>query len=80
MSRTTVLALLATLALALVIHGAAVSPAEAPARPAAPALASARFFVLLPDGRVEISDAWHRRVFRWDGHHWLETESRALDR
>jgi hypothetical protein len=65
---------------ALVIYGVTASPAEAPPRASAPALAAARFFVLLPDGRVEISDAWNRRVFRWDGHRWLQTESRSLPR
>ena len=77
-SRIVVVALLFGI-IALVIYGVTVSPAEAP-RPAAPALAAARFFVLLPDGRVEISDAFNRRVFRWDGHRWLETESRSLPR
>ena len=69
------------LALALAIYGATVSPADAPPpRPTPPSLSAARFFVLLPDGRVEITDAWSRRVFRWDGHRWLETESLALPR
>ena len=69
------------LALALAIYGATVSPADAPQpRPTPPSLSAARFFVLLPDGRVEITDAWSRRVFRWDGHRWLEAESLALPR
>jgi hypothetical protein len=76
------LSLLASLlALGLAMYGARVSPADAPApRPVSPALAAARFFVLLPDGRVEITDAWSRRVFRWDGHTWAQVESRALPR
>ena len=64
--------------LALSIYGATVSPAEAPARASAPAaLSASRFFVLLPDGRVEMSDAHTRRVFRWNGSRWLELESRT---
>ncbi len=64
------------LALALAVYGATVSPADAPPpRPTPTSLAAARFFVLLPDGRVEITDAWSRRVFRWDGHRWMQTES-----
>ena len=70
------------LALALAVYGASVSPAEArpQPRPAPTSLSAARFFVLLPDGRVEITDAWSRRVFRWDGHRWTETESLSLQR
>ena len=65
------------LALAFAIYGATVSPAAAPApRPSAPSLSAARFFALLPDGRVELSDAHTRRVFRWDGQQWLELDAR----
>ena len=32
----------------------------------------------LPDGRVELSDAWGRRVFQWDDGRWIEAESLAL--
>jgi hypothetical protein len=80
--RTVVLSLaVSMLALALAIYGATVSPADAPPpRTAGPSLPAARFFVLLPDGRVEITDAWARRVFRWDGRRWIETESLALRR
>ena len=42
-------------------------------------LAAARVFMLLPDGKVEITDAWARRVFRWDGHHWIEVERTRLE-
>jgi len=66
------------LVLALAIYGVTVSPAEAPPRPAQPSLSASRFFVLLPDGRVEMTDAYTRRVFRWDGRRWLELESRAI--
>ena len=64
------------LALVLALYGVGVSPADAPQRrPTPTSLSASRFFVLLPDGRVEISDAVSRRVFRWDGHRWLETDS-----
>jgi len=80
--RTIVLSLVVSmLALALAIYGATVSPAEPPqARPPAPSASASRFFVLLPDGRVEITDAWSRRVFRWDGHRWTEIQSLTLPR
>lgn len=80
--RTVVLSLVASmLALALAVYGAALSPAEPPqTRPPAPSASASRFFVLLPDGRVEITDAWSRRVFRWDGRRWTEIESLALPR
>jgi hypothetical protein len=79
--RVVVLSVVALLALGVVVYGATVSPAEAPyPRPVPSSLGSSRFFVLLPDGGVEITDAWSRRVFRWDGHRWAETESRSLPR
>jgi hypothetical protein len=66
----------ALLALGLAIYGARVSPAEAPAtRPPATSLSAARFFVLLPDGRVEISDGISRRVFKWNGQQWTQVDS-----
>ena len=69
----------ALVVLGLVIYGVTVSPAAAPP-PRAPqaSLSASRFFVLLPDGRVEMTDAYTRRVFRWDGQRWLELESFAL--
>jgi hypothetical protein len=80
--RTLALSLVVSLlALAFAVYGAAVSPAAAPpARPAPPALAASRFFVLMPDGRVEMTDAWSRRTFRWDGHRWVELPALALPR
>jgi hypothetical protein len=36
--------------------------------------------MLLPDGRVEITDAWSRRMYRWDGQRWQETDSRPQSR
>jgi peptidoglycan/LPS O-acetylase OafA/YrhL len=76
-SRSLLLSLVVVLlALVLAMYGARVSPADSPQpRPTPVSLSAARFFVLLPDGRVEITDAWSRRVFRWDGHRWLEMES-----
>ena len=69
------------LAMGLAVYGARVSPAEAPpTRPPSVSLSAARFFVLHPDGRVEITDAWSRRMFRWDGHRWTQTESLSLPR
>ncbi|HEU4371184.1 MAG TPA: hypothetical protein VFV05_23435 [Methylomirabilota bacterium] len=81
-SRTVILSLaVSLLALALAVYGARVSPAEPPqSRPPAPSASASRFFVLLPDGRVEITDAWSRRVFRWDGHRWTEIQSLAQPR
>ena len=70
----------ALIVLALAIYGVTVSPAEAPSRPSQPSLSASRFFVLLPDGRVEMTDAYTRRVFKWDGHRWLELESKPLSR
>jgi len=69
------------LALGLAVYGARVSPADAPPpRPIPTSLPAARFFVLLPDGRVEITDGFSRRVFRWDGHQWIQVESLTLPR
>jgi hypothetical protein len=78
-SRVVVLSLLVSLiSLGLAVYSATSSRAEAPPpRASAPAtsLSAARFFVLLPDGRVEITNAWSRRVFRWDGQRWQQSES-----
>ena len=71
-ARTILIALTASIAtFALTVYGARVSPAESPSRAAAAAtsLSASRFFMLLPDGRVEITDAWSRRMSRWDGQH-----------
>jgi hypothetical protein len=73
--------ILSLLALALAGYAATTSPADAPPVPAPDTpLSAARFFVLLPDGRVELSDAWSRRVFRWDDGRWVEAESLASPR
>ena len=66
---------IALVVLALAIYGVAVSPAEAPARPPQASLSASRVFMLLPDGRVELTDASTRRVFRWDGKRWIQLES-----
>ena len=80
-SRGIVLSLVvAFVVLMLAIYGVTVSPAEAPSRPAQAALSATRFFVLLPDGRVEMTDAYTRRVFKWDGTRWHELESKPLPR
>jgi hypothetical protein len=78
-ARTILIALTASIAtFALTVYGARVSPAESPSRAAAAAtsLSASRFFMLLPDGRVEITDAWSRRMYRWDGQRWQETDPR----
>lgn len=41
-------------------------------------LAASRLFMLLPDGKVEVTDAWARRVYRWDGKKWIEVEVSRL--
>ncbi len=82
-ARTILIALTASIAtFALTVYGARVSPAESPSRAAAAAtsLSASRFFMLLPDGRVEITDAWSRRMYRWDGQRWQETDPRPQSR
>jgi len=71
-------------AVSLVAFGGAPAP-EQPASSGAStkgeprSLAATRIFMLLPDGKVEISDAWTRRVFRWDGKRWVEVEVIRLE-
>ena len=82
-ARTILIALTASIAtFAVTVYGARVSPAEAPPRAVGPAasLAASRFFMLLPDGRVEITDAWSRRIYRWDGQRWQEGDPRPQSR
>jgi hypothetical protein len=81
-TRTLLIALTASIAtFAVTVYGARVSPAAAPPRAApAPSLSASRFFMLLPDGRVEITDAWSRRIYRWDGQRWQEGEPRPQSR
>ena len=63
----------AALAVGMLIEGTR-APDAAPERTAGRSLPASRLFALLPDGRVELTDAWARRVFRWDGRRWLEVE------
>lgn len=72
-------------ALALAAFGSALAPepsnwsASGTSAPAPPkSLSAARIFMLLPDGTVEITDWWSRRVFRWDGQRWVEVEVTRL--
>lgn len=60
--------------LAVAAFGGSSGPADTRDAAAARSLPSARLFMLLPDGKVEISDAWARRVYRWDGQRWVELE------
>jgi hypothetical protein len=69
------------LALGVAVYGATISPAQQPPPPAPDtSLSAARFFVLRSDGRVEITDAWSRRVFQWDGRRWVQLESLSRPR
>jgi hypothetical protein len=81
-ARTILIALTASIAtFAVTVYGARVSPAEAPSRGAAsPSLSASRFIMLLPDGRVEITDSFSRRVYRWDGQRWQEGDARSQSR
>ena len=76
MAGKTVLGLLISgaLALVLLISGTR-SPDAAPERAPGKSLSAARFFMLLPEGRVEMTDAWVRRVYRWDGRRWIEEQA-----
>ncbi len=81
--RTILIALTASIAtFAVTVYGARVSPAEAPSRgsAASPSLSASRFIMLLPDGRVEITDSFSRRVYRWDGQRWQEGDARLQSR
>ena len=79
-ARTILIALTASIAtFAVTVYGARVSPAESPSRGSgpSPSLAASRFIMLLPDGRVEITDSFSRRVYRWDGQRWQEGDARS---
>jgi len=68
------------LALGVAVYGTTISPADSPPPPARETSPSAvRFFVLLSEG-VEITDAWSRRVFPWDGDRGVELESLTVPR
>ncbi|OGK97965.1 MAG: hypothetical protein A3E31_04685 [Candidatus Rokubacteria bacterium RIFCSPHIGHO2_12_FULL_73_22] len=70
-------ALAGVLAFVMLISGTR-SPDAATERAPARPLSASRLFMLLPDGRVEMTDAWARRVYRWDGRRWLEVEVTRL--
>jgi hypothetical protein len=77
--RTLVLLAVAIIALAgLALHtfGSAVVPEAVPSKAPNRSMAGSRFFMLLPDGMVEITDAWARRVYKWDGRQWLQVETK----
>jgi hypothetical protein len=64
------------LGLVLVTFGGAVMP-ESPhtkSPSSGRSLTSSRFLMLLPDGKVEVTDAWARRLYQWDGRTWVELE------
>jgi hypothetical protein len=76
--RTLVLVAVAIIALAgLALHtfGSAGVPEAVPSKAPNRSMAGSRFFMLLPDGMVEITDAWGRRVYKWDGRQWLRVEA-----
>jgi len=67
-------AVIALVGLVLVTFGSAVAPDAVPGKPPSRSVAGSRLFMLLPDGKVEMTDAWARRVYRWDGQQWLQVE------
>jgi hypothetical protein len=69
-----VVAVVALVGLALHTFGSAVVPEAVPSKAPNRSMTGSRFFMLLPDGTVEISDAWARRVYRWDGRQWLQVD------
>jgi hypothetical protein len=64
------------LGLVLVTFGGAVMPESPHTKSPSPgrSLTSSRFLMLLPDGKVEVTDAWARRLYQWDGRTWVELE------
>ncbi len=76
---------LTLVALALAAFGSALAPepanwtANGTNAPPPKSLSAARVFMLLPEGKVEITDSWSRRVFRWDGQRWVEVEATRLE-
>ncbi len=71
-------AVIALIGLALVTFGSAVvvpaMPDATPGKTPTRSVAGSRFFMLLPNGTVEITDAWARRVYKWDGQQWRQVE------
>lgn len=68
-------AVIALVGLGLVTFGSALAPDAVPARSPSRSVAGSRIFMLLPDGKVEITDTRARRVYRWDGEQWLQVET-----
>jgi hypothetical protein len=66
--------LVAVVALSVSFYDAGITPAAiVPGSTPAPAsVTEAQVFRLMPDGKVEVTDAQVRRVFQWDGMRWLE--------
>jgi len=63
--------------LSLAAFAGVISSDPVPAKPqqvASRSMAASRLFMLLPDGKVEITDSFARRVYRWDGRRWIEVE------
>jgi hypothetical protein len=67
-----VLALVVALGWALATGAGGPTPTATPLRVSARSVPESRVYMLMPDGRVEISDGAGRRAFRWDGRRWLE--------
>lgn len=61
-------------AVALVTYASTVTSSPPQPSTSARPLGASRLFMLLPDGKVEITDAWARRIYRWDGRQWVELE------
>jgi hypothetical protein len=73
------IAVIALIGLALATFGSAVVvpgvPEAAAGKTPSRSVAGSRFFMLLPNGTVEITDAWARRVYKWDGQQWRQVET-----
>jgi hypothetical protein len=72
--------LVVVLAVGVSVYDAALTPAASGPDSAAapPSVAAGHVFLLMPDGKVEVSDAWARRVFQWDGTRWIEHDPSVL--
>src|SRR3970040_1423154 len=70
-------ALAGVLAFVMLISGTR-SPDAATERAPARPLSASRLFMLLPDGRVEMTDAWARRVYRCAARGTLASAARAI--
>jgi hypothetical protein len=70
--------LLTVVALVIMTYAGPVTSSAPAAAPPARGISASRFFMLQPDGKVEITDGWARRVYRWDGRVWVELEVKKL--